>query len=150
MEKALFYGLAALFCCGCERPGLTDPNEVRASTKVVQVVVIDGFGDISRMLSSTSLVRVGTYFDFSPYDSLRISYTVERLTNELAFDEILIRIGPTFCLRDTVYAAGIDVSHMVNMRLVSKNQFCAVSFIATDSRTILRLSGLHVVGWMTR
>jgi hypothetical protein len=150
MKKILSFGLAALLLSACERPGLTGPDEVRAATQVVQVVLIDGFGDISVMLTNSAHVRVGSYFDFRPYDSLRISFKAARLATDSPFDEILVRIGPTFCLRDSVYDEENNVSLRVNVRSISKSQFSALSFLAPDSRSLLRLSDLHVVGWMTR
>jgi hypothetical protein len=150
MKTTLLISLAALLLSGCERPGITGPDEVRAATRVVQVMVIDGFGDVSGLLTSSSLVRVGTYFDFRPYDSLAIIFKAERLSTESPFDEILVRVGPTFCLRDSLYAVENNLSRRVNIHSVSKSQFCALSFLTIDSRALLRLSDLKVVGWMTR
>jgi hypothetical protein len=150
MEKKAVLIISALLCSGCVRQDVSGPDEVRSRTEVVQVVLIDGFGDNSSMLTSSTYVRVGTYYDFRPYDSLRISFTVTRLNAELPFDEILVRIGPTACLRDSVYATQERLSLGVTMSTISKTSFCALSFLAQDSRALLRLSDLRVVGWMTK
>lgn len=150
MEKTLVMFLAALVCSGCDRSTVSGPDGVRSSTQVVQVVVIDGFGDNASTLTTSTYVRVGTYFDFSPFDSLRISFKATRLTAQLPFDEILIRIGPTCYIRDSVYATEKNVEFTVRADAISKRQFCALSFLTTDSRVLLKLSDLRVVGWMSK
>jgi hypothetical protein len=150
MEKTLVMCLATLLCIGCGRPTVTGPDEVRASGQVVQVVLIDGFGEDPRTLTSTRYIRIGTYFDFRPYDSLQISFNATRVTSQLPFDEIMVRIGPSHYLRDSVYSTQENVSLRVKVPAVSKNQFCALTILTGDSTAFLQLSDLRVVGWMTK
>jgi hypothetical protein len=146
MKRTLVTILAGVAFFGCERP--TEPAEVRAPSKIVQVVLVDGLGDHAGILTSVSHVRVGTYYDFRPYDSLQITFTATRLATETPFDEILVRIGPTYCLRDSVIAAEQDVTLRVTVSDIAKSQSCALSFLTFDSRALLQLSRLRVVGWM--
>ena len=148
MKQLLITLIAGGAIVGCQRP--TEPSEVRAPSQVVQVVLVDGFGDYAGILTSVSLVRVGTYYDFRPYDSLHITFTATRLAAETPFDEILVRIGPTYCVRDSVRTAEKDVTLRVTVTEISKNQYCALSFLTFDSRALLRLSRLRVIGWMLR
>jgi len=150
MEKALVMCIASLLCCGCDRPTVSGPDEIRSSGQVVQVVVIEGLGDDPGTLTSSTYIRIGTYFDFRPYDSLQISFNATRVTTQLPFDEIVVRIGPSQYLRDSVYATQEKVSLRVKVSAISKSQFCALTILTGDSRALLELSDLRVVGWMTR
>jgi hypothetical protein len=149
MKKALVMVVVAILSCGCGREYVSGPEEIRSSTHVVQVVVVDGFADIASMLTASLSIRVGTYFDFSPYDSLLITFSVKRLATQSLFDEILVRIGPAYCMRDSVYAAQENISLKVKADALSKRHFCALTFLTDVSRTHLQLSDLRVIGWMT-
>jgi hypothetical protein len=149
MQKALVMVIVAILFCGCERENVSGPEEIRSSTQVVQVVVVDGFGDIASMLTDSLSIRVGRYFDLSPYDSLLITFSAKRLVTQSPFDEILVRIGPAYYLRDSVYAAQENISLKVKASALSKRHYCALTFLTDDSRTHLQLSDLRVVGWMT-
>jgi hypothetical protein len=145
MKRMLVTLLAGATFFGCDRP--TEPAEVRPPLTAVQVVLVDGLGDHAGILTSASHVRVGTYYDLRPYDSLHISFTVTRLAAETPFDEILVRIGPTYCVRDSVVTAETDVTLRVTVTDIAKNQLCALSFLTLDSRALLQLSRLRVIGW---
>jgi hypothetical protein len=149
MKKALVMVIVAILFCGCGREYVSGPEEIRSSARVVQVVVVDGFGDIASMLTDSLSIRVGTYFDFSSYDSLLITFSVTRLATQSPFDEILVRIGPAYYLRDSVYAAQENISFKVKTSALSKRHYCALTLLTDDSLTHLQLSDLRVIGWMT-
>ena len=71
MKQMLITLIAGTAFLGCERP--TEPAEVRPPSQVVQVVLVDGLGDYTGILTSVSHVRVGKYYDLRPYDSLHIT-----------------------------------------------------------------------------
>ena len=147
MKKTFVVCVAALLYYGCERSIVSGPEEVRSAT-LIQVVVIDGFGDDTCMLTSSVMVRVGSYYNFRPFDSLRISFSATRMTTHLPFDEILVRIGPACYLRDSVRAMQKNVSLSVKVCDIAKPTFAALTFVTRDSLTILKISNLRVVGWL--
>jgi len=147
MDKIIVTCITALLCYGCERSIVSGPDELRSATQV-EVVVINGFGEDTCMLTSSVLIRVGSYYNFRPFDSLRVSFSATRMTTHLPFDEILVRIGPACYLRDSVRALQKNVSLSVQVCDIAKPTFCALTFLTRDSLTILRLSDLRVVGWM--
>ena len=142
MEKTVVMFLAALLSLGCGKATVSSLDESVASG-----TVIDGFGVEPVILTSSKLIRVGTYYDISMYDSLRISFSATRLSAERRFDEVLVRIGPTTNLRDTVYAIQENVSLRLKVSTISKPTFCAFTFWTADPQTVLELSDLRVVGW---
>lgn len=146
MQKVLVMFFAALLCYGCGRGTGTGPEEIR-SYQQVPGTLIDSFGEEPRTLTSAKVVRVGTYYDFSDYDSLRISFDATRLSTDRPFDEVLVKIGPTMYLRDTVYAIQENVSLGVKVSDIAKPAFCALTFWTLDPQTILKLSRLRVIGW---
>lgn len=149
MEKTLVVCIATLICCGCRGSNVSGPDEIRPAGKVVQVVLINGLDDGPDILTRSNLIRVGEYHDFRLYDSLWISVKATRLTSELPFDEFRLRFGPTHDLRDSVFTIQEDVRFSVKVSDISKPGFCAMSFSAIDSRTVLRLADLRVIGWKT-
>ncbi len=150
MEKTLVTCIAALLCYGCERSStISEPHDIPPLTQA-PVVLIDGFGEKAPMLTSSTIIRVGTYYNFLPYDSLRVSFSATRLATELPFDEILVKIGPATYLRDSVYATQENVSLVVRVSDISKPVFCALTFRTNDPQTVLRLTDLRVIGWMSK
>jgi hypothetical protein len=143
MDKPLLMVMAALLCWGCGRATGSGPDEVVSSGTVVT-----GFGNEPRVLTSSQVVRVGSYYDFSMYDSLRISFSAARLSTDLPFDVVLVKIGPATYLRDTVYSAEKNVSLSVKVSQISKPGFCALTFWTFDPLTVLKLYNLHVEAWV--
>ena len=142
MDKPLLMMMAALLCLGCGRATGSGPEEVVSSGTVAA-----GFGNEPCILTSSNVVRVGTYYDFSIYDSLQISFSAARLSTDLPFDVILVKIGPATYLRDTLYAMEKNVSLGVNVSQISKPGFCALTFWTLDPLTVLKLQNLHIVAW---
>jgi hypothetical protein len=149
MERMLALCTVALLCVGCQRGTVTGVDDVHSSGRAIQVVVIEGFAEDAAMLTRSKLVRVGTYYDFHMYDSLWISLNVTRMTTSRAFDDVDLKLGPAYHQRDTVFAAQEDVKLIVKVSDISKPQFCALTFLTSDSLAVLRLSSLRVIGWMT-
>ncbi len=147
--KTLVTCIAAVLCYGCGRANVSGPDDVRSFTSV-QVVLIDSFSDETCTLTSSKIVRVGSYYNFLPYDSLRFSFSATRLSADVPFDEILLKIGPATCLRDSMVAMQKNVSLIVKVSDISKPAFCALTFRTSDPRTLIRLSDLRVVGWMSK
>lgn len=148
MNKTLVMFIVALLCCGCGRGTGTGPDEIR-SYQQVPGTLIDRFGEEPCTLTSQKVVRVGTYYDFSSYDSLRVSFNVTRMSTDRPFDEVLVKIGPSMYLPDTVYARKENVSVSVKVSDLAKPSFCALTFWTLDPQTVLQLSDLRVVGWMS-
>lgn len=142
MNKPLLMIMAALLCSGCGKATGSGPDEIVSSG-----AVIDGFGNEPCILTSSDVVRVGTYYDFSTYDSLQISFSAARLSTDLSFDVILVKIGPATYLPDTVYTPEKNISLSVKVSQISKPGFCALTFWTRDPLTVLKLSNLHVVAW---
>ncbi len=143
MEKIVVMFIAALLCLGCGKSTVSSPDE-----SVAPGTVIDGFGGEPVILTSSKVIRVGTYYDFSMYDSLRINFRAVRLSTDRSFDEILVKIGPTTYLPDTLYALQENVSLVVKVSTLAKPAFSALTFWTLNPQTVLELSDLHVVGWM--
>ena len=146
MVKTLVIITAALFCFGCGRADLSGPDEVRTYVQVPGTV-IDSFGEEPCRLTGANVVRVGWYYDFTPYDSLWISFDVTRLSTERAYDDVIVRIGPATSLRDTIFVAQGTVSLGVKVSQISKPGSCALTFRTSDPQSVLSLSKLRVVGW---
>ena len=142
MHKTLLMFAAAVLCLGCGRATVSSPDE-----NLTSGTLIDGFGNEPRVLTSSKIIRVGTYYDFSEYDSVRISFRATRLATDRPFDEILVKIGPSTYLRDSVFAILEHVSLTVSVSAISKPTFCALTFWTLDPLTVLELSDLRVVGW---
>lgn len=150
MKKTLALCLPLLLWLGCREPIVTEPADLREAGQVVSETVIDGFGEELAPLTSSQLVRVGGYYDLSGYDSLWISFTATRVSSQLPFDEVWIKIGPAHYVREIVSTTRQQIFCSVNVPEISKSNFCAFQLLTTDSRTQLELSGLRVIGWMIK
>jgi hypothetical protein len=146
MGKTLVIVIAVLLCWGCGRGSATAPDDVRSTTQAPGTLV-SSFDEEPCVLTGSNVIRVGWYFDFSAYDSLVVTFNAARLSPERPFDEIIVKIGPATCLRDTLYATQEAVSLTVRVSDLGKPGNCALTFRAPDPLTLLRLSGLRVVGW---
>jgi len=146
MGKILLTFIGVLLCCGCGRGTVSGPDQPQHSTQAPGVL-ISGFDEEPCVLAGANVIRVGWYYDFSAYDSLKISFNASRLSTEAPFDAIVVKIGPGTFLRDTVYAAQESISFSLRVSDLGKPANCAVTFRAPDPYSVLRLSGLRVVGW---
>jgi hypothetical protein len=146
MGKTLIMFIAALLCCGCGRGTISEPGEVGSTAQSPQVV-INGFSEEPCLLTDSRMIRVGWYYDFSNYDSIRITFSATRISTERPFDEILIKIGPATYLRDTVSTVQKQVQISVKVSTIAKSVSCAFVFWSLHPLTELSLSNLRVIGW---
>jgi hypothetical protein len=150
MTKTLVMCIPALLCFGCWRSDISGPDELRASGHVVQVVLVEGFSESAVVLTTSNIISLGAYYDFRPFDSLWISFGATRLTSQLPFDEIHVRVGPVHDLRDSLYSVQKNVLLRVKVSDISKPNYCSLTFWATDPRAVIQLTDLRVIGWMTQ
>ena len=148
--KALLVCSIIFFLAGCER--LPDPPlaPVSSSAPAGQVLIIHGFGNADTASVGNEGYRVGWYFDFKDYDSLRINFSAKRLTLGSAADHILIKVGPSCYFSDSLSAPQRDFSILIRPTAVAKSQFAALVFIVPDAEATLMLSQLRVIGWTIR
>jgi hypothetical protein len=134
-----------LFLAGCDlstiSPGVIGP----ATTEPVEI--IHGFAQIDTVTVGSEGFRVGWYYDFSSYDSLRINFSAKRLAPRPAFDHILVKIGPACYLSDSLFTLQKDFSLLVRRSDIAKPQFGALTFYVSDAGVRLLLWQLRVVGW---
>jgi hypothetical protein len=135
---------------GCQRSVIEPPSEsdpALALPLTTQVIIVEGFGDKTSIVAGQNGVRVGWYYDFSRYDSLRINFSAQRVGAESPCDHILIKIGPGFSLRDSLSALKKDFSLHVPCADLAKRHFAALTFYVPDPDVDLVLSDLRIVGW---
>jgi hypothetical protein len=148
MKQAFLVCATLLFLCGCERSQDLPPVSVPVASG--QTLIIQGFGSADAVSVGNEGFRVGWYFDFSDYDSLRINFSAQRLTSVSAVDHILIKVGPSSYFSDSLSAPQKNLSVLITPNTVTKSQFAALVFIVPDAETTLLLSQLRVIGWPTR
>ena len=113
-------------------------------------MIISGFGNADTVSVGNAGYRVGWYFDFKDYDSLRINFSAKRLAFSSAVDHILVKVGPSSYFGDSLSASQKDVSILIRPTAIVKSQFAALVFIVPDVEATLVLSQLRVIGWSTR
>ncbi len=148
MMRNLLTAVAVLLASGCERSAV-DPNGNDQSHQVIQVVILEGFGSLEPEVNTLRMVRLPGYYNLSAYDSVRISFTAERLTTGTIMDHIQVKVGPMCYKGDSLAVPRKDFSMMVMRRDLSKPAMCAISFLCPDPGATLLLSQLKVVGWVT-
>jgi hypothetical protein len=134
-----------LFLAGCD----LSPFSPAAVSPVAaqQDAIIRGFGEVDTVIVGTEGFRVGWYYDFSGYDSLRISFSAKRLVLGPAFDHILVKIGPAFGVRDSLFTPQKDFTLLVKRSDIAKPQFAALTFSVADAGVRVLLSQLRVTAW---
>jgi hypothetical protein len=148
--KTLLVCGTILFLGGCER--LPDPPFAPASTPApaAQTLIIHGFGNADTASVGNEGYRVGWYFDFKDYDSLRINFSARRLAFGSAVAHILVKVGPSSYFGDSLSASQKDFSILIKPAALVKSQFAALVFIVPDAEATLVLSRLRVIGWAIR
>ena len=139
--------VAAIFLLsGCERSTLS-PDTVDGNHPVIQVVIVEGFAGVEADVTPGNILRIPGYYDLSPFDSIRISFTAERMTPIAPVDHILVKVGPMCHRRDSLSALQKDFSVMFTRWDLAKPRMCAFSFFSPDPDATLQLSQLKVIGW---
>jgi hypothetical protein len=144
MIRAFVLGVI-LIAAGCERP-IVAP-ETSGPRRVEEFLVFSGFSSTDTVVVGPEGLRVGLYHDFSPYDSLRIVFSAERLDPGTQSVHILVRIGPANYFRDTLVARQKEIAIHVDCALLAKPQSSALTFYAADPSGRLLLAHLRVMGW---
>ena len=147
MTRALGLCAAIILLAGC-RTSINSPVDARAP-RIVQVVIVDGVTAVDPIVEAERGYRVGWYYDFSPFDSIRIDFVATRLTPTSSHDHIVIKVGPAFYLRDSISIPEQGFSMLVMRRDLSKPAFSALVFFVSDPGAAIMISKLRVVGWTT-
>jgi len=137
-----------LFLAGCDLSTIS-PGAIGPVT-TEPFVIIRGFGETDTVTVGTEGFRVGWYYDFSGYDSLRINFSAKRLAPGPAFDHILVKIGPACGLSDSLFAPQKDFSLFVKPSDIAKPHFAALTFFVPDAGVRVVLSQLRVIGWTSQ
>ena len=147
MTRALGLCAAIILLAGC-RTSINSPEDARAP-RIVQVVIVDGMTAVDPIVEGERGYRVGWYYDFSPFDSIRIDFVATRLTPTASHDHIVIKVGPAFYLRDSISIPEQGFSMLVMRRDLAKPAFSALVFFVSDAGAAIMISKLRVVGWTT-
>jgi hypothetical protein len=131
-----------LFLTGCD----IFPRAVGPATTESDLI-IRGFDETDTVTVGREGIRVGGYYDFSSYDSVRINFSAKRLSLTPAFDHIQIRIGVACRLSDSLLVAQKDISLFIKPPNIVKPYCAALTFIVPDTGVHLLLSQLRVIGW---
>jgi hypothetical protein len=148
MSRSLVVCCAFLFLAGCDLSPFS--SEATSPFVAQQEVIIQGFGEADTATVGRQGIRVGEYYDFSGYDSIRISFTAKRLFLTPAFDHIQVTIGVHCRLSDSLLTAQKDISFLSKTPDIVKPYCVALTFTVPDTGVRLLLSRLRVVGWLTQ
>jgi hypothetical protein len=148
MSRSLVVCCAFLFLAGCDLSPFS--SEATGPFDAQEEVIIQGFGEADTATVGRQGIRVGEYYDFSGYDSIRIRFTAKRLFLTPAFDHIQVTIGVHCRLSDSLLTAQKDVSLLVKTPDIVKPYCVALTFAVRDTGVHLFLSQLRVVGWLTQ
>jgi hypothetical protein len=150
-EKAMkrivlvFAVLAATAGCGRQATSPIEPHPSRTD----KVVIVSGFREDEQVLVKGESVRVGSYFDFSLYDSLHVVFSARCLDTVEVSSRISVKVGPARTYWDTV---GLDEgTHSILVRAedLVKARSSALVFIGVESRNSILLSHFSVIGFST-
>ncbi|MGA9365314.1 MAG: hypothetical protein WBW16_13195 [Bacteroidota bacterium] len=131
-----------LFLTGCDIfPRAVGPTTTESD------LIIRGFDETDTVTVGREGIRVGGYYDFSAYDSLRINFSAKRLSLSPAFDHIQIIVGVACRLSDSLSAVQKDISLLVKPPGIVKPYCVGLTFIVPDTGVRLLLSQLRVIGW---
>lgn len=147
MFRALALITALALLTGC-RSSVNEPQNTMAS-RAVQVTIVDASATADPVVMSDRGFRVGWYYDLTPFDSLRIEFTATRLTPTAPHDHIIVKLGPTLYLTDSIAVMEQDFSWLVLRRDLAKPALSALVFFVPDSGSAIRLSRLSMIGWTT-
>ena len=140
-----------LCCCilvaliGCERTSI-GPISYGPMVRQ-QVTIIDGFGAADTATVGSQGIRIAGYYNFEPFDSIKINFSARRLVVRPAFDHILIKVGPGYYVIDSLSAQQKDFSFSIKPVELAKPQYAAITFVVQETESSLLLSQFRVVGW---
>ena len=134
-----------LSLAGCERSIISPTSTI--PVRIEQYVLIGRFNESDTVLVGPNGFRVGWYHDFSPYDSLIISFSANRLAAGDMCSHVLIRIGPATYIGDSLMVSQKDFSIRIRTSDLEKPHSSALTFFAPDPEAALLLSHLRVIGW---
>jgi hypothetical protein len=136
-----------LLCLGgCERSSKLPLDSDPPPTSLV--TIIRGFDNGDTAIVGTDGMRLNAYYNFKLYDSLTVSFTAKRLILSSKFDHLIVKLGPGYCLYDSLSAAQKNFTFAVKTSEVAKPQSAALSFFVQDPETSVLLSKLIVTGWL--
>lgn len=145
MARAFAIPVLILLFAGCERPTVAPFPE--GSGLPEQVLVLSGFNPADSVILHPDGYRVGKYHDFSPYDSLLISFHAEQVSPDVPSAHISVKVGPGDYFKDTLLTREKLVAVKVVCADLAKPETSALVFFVTDPNGELLLSRLRVVGW---
>lgn len=148
MSKNLVVCFTFVFLAGCDLSPFS--SEATGPLEGQEELIIEGFGGADTATVGRKGIRVGGYYDFSGYDSVRISFTAKRLFLSPAFDHIEVTIGVHCRLSDSLLTAQKDVSLLAKTPDIVKPYCVALTLAVPDTGVRLLLSQLRVVGWLTQ
>ncbi len=147
MFRALIFSGVILIAAGCERPTVAVETGGGATLPPEQILVLNGFNQADTVVVGSEGYRVGLYHDFSPFDSLRFSFSAEQLNPGSQTAQVMIRVGPANYFRDTLLSRQEEVSINVNCATLAKPHSSAITFYAADPDGRILLTHLRVIGW---
>jgi len=90
---------------------------------------------------------VGTYHDFSYYDSLTLSFGAEPLDAPLSTVRLLVKVGPVNTYAFDITPPGGPVSLGIACGTLPKPRSSALVFYPGDPAARFRLTGFRLFGW---
>ena len=146
MIRRLVSALVMCALIGCGRPA-TAPESSLPSGSTQPYVIFEAFTGNPAIAYGPGAVRAGGYFNFAEYDSIRISFSVTRLTPESTFDHVIVKIGPAWTVDVPLSALQQEYSILVKRSDLAKPNFAALVFLVPDPDVVLQFSRLRVIGW---
>jgi hypothetical protein len=147
MNRAILPACLLLFCFGCENSPWAP--ELPPAPRIGQKVIVNGLDGAIDVYVDDQGLRVGKYFDFTPYDSLSISFSVQRTDAGQEAVPFSIKIGPAYFISGSLADLKQDYTFSVPVAVLVKPQIAALTFFVPYAGSPLLLSNLRVIGWYT-
>jgi hypothetical protein len=145
MSRFLLFCAAILVALGCERATLVSDTD--SVIRVGGTLILQGFSATDTAVVGPEGYRVGGYYDFSPFDNIKIEFSAMRLNPGEGTSHILVRVGPVNYFSDSLLTHRKEVSIVINRTDLAKPQSSALTFFAPDGDGPLIVSHLRVNGW---
>ena len=147
MKNSLLAVCTLLIASGCRE--LPYSPQVPPLARAGQTVILDGFDGSLNAYVDLQGHRVGRYFNFTPYDSLTISFSAERSAGGSGPVPLKLKVGPAYYLNGSLTGPKQDFAFYVPVHDLAKPGFAALTFFVADTSSILLLTNLRVIGWYT-